>query len=438
MTQPDGWEQAAGGADQGPPGHPAPASSARGGVAPELARPEPLTPLPLADRALPTLALFQHLTAAAHARYRVAALRDLATRSILGMSLDDLQECLPWLQPRSATRVVGQLRAGGLLDQDGDRTYRLPAAARVVGALCAALMVPEVDYSGIVRALGRLVAFTRDLGGDEQAALVPFRMALAVCEEDVLLLRRLLEDHSLVALGEAAELGHRHATHMRELLGEQQGSHPTLGADPDWIALSDRANQVVAKLLALSAAVLQSLAEVAEGQLRGGGRLERGDLRAYVAATPLAELAGVLGAPIREPPRLLAYQPGDGLARLDATWAAAARRRPVAPTPQPLGIAAIPPAPPDLADEMANALVAMADAGGGPLAEVVVGGSWGEAVGRFAGVIESWSRDGPPGRGTLRADLRFAAGLAPIDRDDVHALTPSQVVPAAPPGESPP
>jgi hypothetical protein len=296
-----------------------------------LTRPEALTPLPLADCALPTLALFERLAGGTQARYRVATLRDLATRSILGMSLDDLQAALPWLQPRSATRLVSQLRDGGLLDQDADRSYRLPAPARVVGALCAVLMVPEVDYSGIVRALGRLMSVTRDLGGDEQAALVPFRMALAVCEEDVLLLRRLLEDHSVAALGEAAELGHRHAAHMRELLGEQQGSHPALGADPEWISLSDRANQVVARLLALSAAVLASLAEAAEGRLRGGGRLERDDIRAFVAATPPAELASVLGTAWLEPPRLLAYLPSEGLARLDATWerpAAVARSHP--------------------------------------------------------------------------------------------------------------
>jgi hypothetical protein len=404
----------------------------------QLTRPEALTPLPLADRALPTLALFERLAGGAQARYRVATLRNLATRSVLGMSLDDLQAALPWLQPRSATRLVGQLRDGGLLDQDADRSYRLPAAARVVGALCAVLMVPEVDYSGIVRALGRLMSFTRDLGGDEQAALVPFRMALAVCEEDVLLLRRLLEENSVAALGEAAELGHRHATHMRELLGEQQGSHPALGADPEWISLSDRANQVVARLLALSAAVLASLAEAAEGRLRGGGRLERDDIRAFVAATPPAELAGVLGTAWLEPPRLLAYLPSEGLGRLDAIWGAASRRRPSPPTPVHLSSAVIPPASPDPADEMTAALGALASRGGGPLAEVVVGGSWPEAVGRFAGLMESWVRDGPPGRSTLAADIHFVAGLAPVGRDEVEALTPSEVVPRTPPGGSPP
>jgi hypothetical protein len=86
---------------------------------------------------------------------------------------------------------------------------------------------------------------------------------------------------------------------------------------------------------------------------------------------------------------------------------------------------------------MTAALGALASRGGGPLAEVVVGGTWPEAVGRFAGLMESWVRDGPPGRSTLAADIHFVAGLAPVGRDEVEALTPSDVVPRTPPGGPP-
>lgn len=330
-----------------------------------LTRPEGLTPLPLADQALPTLELFARLVGRSQARVRVAAIRDLAMQSMAGVELVDLQRALDWLEPRSASRTVAQLRGAGLLELDADQSYRLPRSGRVVGALCAALMVPQVDYGGIVRALGRLVSFTRDLGGDETQALVPFRIAVAVCEEDLLELRRLLDDYSIESLRSAAELGKLHATHMQELLAEQQQSHPVLGADPRWLALSDRASRVVASLFRLSTEVLQLLAEVAEQRLRGGSRLDRDDVRAYIIATPLSVLAGLLGDRLVDPARVSPYDLTEGLRVLDVVWRAAARRRPVPPEPTALDTRPLPPAPPDLGEEMAAALVRVAQGGGG-------------------------------------------------------------------------
>jgi hypothetical protein len=61
-----------------------------------------------------------------------------------------------------------------------------------------------VDHVQIMRALGRPIAFTRDLERKDAGALVPFRIVVAICEDDFQELHQLLAD-SVEALAEAAD-----------------------------------------------------------------------------------------------------------------------------------------------------------------------------------------------------------------------------------------
>ena len=85
---------------------------------PILRVPEERTPLPDVDRALPVLELVAAAVSRKRGRFNVAALKSLQESGNGRWKIKGIQGALDWLEPQSATDIVGALRASGMLHYD--------------------------------------------------------------------------------------------------------------------------------------------------------------------------------------------------------------------------------------------------------------------------------------------------------------------------------
>jgi hypothetical protein len=380
---------------------------------------------PPPGRAAPSLGPFAELLGQPYQRLKVAVLRELAALPAPSWPLVDAEKALTWLEPATAHRLLGELRADGLLvqaDQPGrggspDRqdAWRLSEEAQLVAAVCAVLAAPRIAPERAVKVLGAVMALADAAGVDDRAAFAPFVAATAVLERDHAALLRRIGEGDDDAVAATAALATTHLADMAELAGRAGA-----GRQPE----RQRAAAVGGRLQALVDAVT---AATEAGQADGAPPRDRWaptatELRAVVAATDLATLAGLVAARRRLPPAVPPVRAGAALAALDQHLG---RPEPeIVPLPEPalLPIES-PEVVPDFVQLAADVVTWLAGLGDTDLARWVVGGTWAEATARMAAAVEAWSRWGPAGDGSLKADLDPQPRFELVGHDEVGIVS---------------
>jgi hypothetical protein len=305
-----------------------------------------------------------------------------------------------------------------------DAGAALPVLARVVTGVGSALSAARLDPDRVVRVLAATVALARAAGAPEEAVVEAFLAATAVLERDLDTIERRIAEGREEPLLQAAATGRTHAADMAVLLEQHAEALRAAGGDGDaWT----RAVAAVARLEALTDEVVAVLAGQADDRVRPAPPAGPRALGELVARTDLAELAELAGG-IPVPPTVPATHPAAAFAALDEQLGRPHPRS--VPIPEPVALAIEPPEDvPDLTTLAALALEWLAGRGGAELTDWVVGGSWAEATGRMAAVVEAWSRHGPGGDQTLDAELEASPVLDPVGRDGVAALSRTLVRP---------
>jgi hypothetical protein len=397
---------------------------------------------PPAGRAAPSLGPFAELLGQPYQRLKVAVLRELAALPTPSWPLADAEQALTWLEPATAHRLLGELRADGLLveaeEPGGGRppdrrdAWRLSDEGQLVAAVCAVLAAPRIAPERAVKVLGAVMALAGAAGVDDRAAFAPFVAATAVLERDHAALRRRIGEGDDGAVAAAAGLAATHLADMAALaaLAERAGAGRQ--------AERQRAAAVSGRLQSLVDAVA---AASAAGQADSGPPRDRwaptaAELRAVVAATDLATLAGLVAGRRQLPPAVPPVRAGAALAALDEHLG---RPEPVVvPLPEPalLPIES-PEVVPDFVLLAADVMTWLAGLGDTDLARWVVGGTWAEATARMAAAVEAWSRWGPAGDGSLAADLDPQARFEVVGHDEVGIVSWTGVRAPRQPAEGP-
>jgi hypothetical protein len=377
-----------------------------------------------AGRAAPSPGPFAELLGHPYQRLKVAVLRELAALPAPSWRLAEAEQALTWLEPATAARLLGELRADGLLvqadDPGGSRpreraaAWRLSDEGQLVAAVCAVLAAPRIAPERVLKVLGAALALATAAGVDDRAAFAPFVAATAVLEHDHAELVRRIAEGADDALAAAAGLAAVHLADMAALaeLAEQAG--------PGHQAERQRAAAAAERLQALVDAV-------AAGQEATGPPLDRwaptaGELRAVVAATDLPTLAGLVTGRLQLPPAVPPVRAGAALAALDELLG---RPEPVVvPLPEPVLLPVeSPEVVPDFVQLAADVMTWLAGLGDTDLARWVVGGTWAEATARMAAAVEAWSRWGPAGDGSLTADLDPQPRHEVVGHDEVGIVS---------------
>jgi len=382
---------------------------------------EAQTPLPAVDHAVPLLGRFATLVGPGQQHDRLAVLCALARQPGASWRLRDAEEAVPWLEPDSTARVVGELAESGLLlPAAGDEAaWRLSDEAHVVAAVCSALSAPQLEPDRFVRVLAASVTLAKAAGAPDEAAFGPFLAAAGVLERDLSTIEQRIADGREEALLEAAATARTHAADMAALL---QQHAELFRADAGGLADAwERAVAALGRLETLTGDVVATLAGHADDRVRRGPRSDRSSLRGLVATADLATLAALAGE-ARLPPAVVPTHPSAALAALDEHLG---RPDPLAvPIPEPILLPVEAPEDvPDLTTLAARALEWLARRGESVLTEWVVGGTWAEATGRMAAVVEAWSRHGPGGDGSLQAELDASPTLDPVGHDEVAVVS---------------
>ena len=384
-----------------------------------------------AGRAAPSLGPFAELLGHPYQRLKVAVLRELAALPTPSWQLADAERALTWLEPATAVRLLGELRADGLLveadDPGGSRpperagAWRLSDEGQLVAAVCAVLATPRIAPERALKVLGAALALASAAGVDDRAAFAPFVAATAVLERDHANLVRRIGEGADDALQAAAGLAAVHLADMAALaeLAEQVG--------PGHEAERQRAATVTGWLQALVDEVTTNAqraggddAEAAAG--RGTVAPTAAELRMVVAATDPATLAGLVAGRTQLRPAVPAGRAGAALAALDEHLG---QPEPVVvPLPEPVLLPIeSPEVVPDFVLLAADVMTWLAGLGDTDLGRWVVGGTWAEATARMAAAVEAWSRWGPAGDGSLAADLDPQPRFEVVGHDEVGIVS---------------
>jgi hypothetical protein len=383
------------------------------------------SPPPPAGRAVPSLGPFAELLGQPYQRLKVAVLRQLAGLPEPSWSLADAGQALTWLEPATANRLLSELRTDGLVVEvdrygqpGGPPAWRLSDEGHLVATVCAVLAAPAIAPDRAVKVLAAAMALARAAGVDERAAFAPFVAATAVLERDLAALHRLIDQGADDALPAAAGIAGVHLADLTEMA--RQVARPG-GREPE----REHAAAVAGRLRAL----LDELAAGPAPEPDGPGPIPApapgptaGELRALVAATDPATLAGLIADRLQLPPAVAPVRAGDALAALDEHLG---RPEPVTvPPPEPalLPIES-PEVVPDFVLLAADVMTWLAGLGETDLARWVVGGTWAEASARMAAVVEAWSRWGPAGDASLAAELDPRPRLAVVGHDEVGVVS---------------
>jgi hypothetical protein len=389
---------------------------------------------------VPSLGPFAELLGQPYQRLKVAVLRELAGLPEPSWSLGDAGQALTWLEPATANRLLAELRADGLVVEAerhgrpaGPTAWRLSDEGHLVATVCAVLAAPATAPERAVKVLAAAMGLARAAGVDERAAFAPFVAATAVLERDLATLHRLIDQGADDALAAAAEVA---AVHLADLVEMARQVARPGGHQPE----RERAAAVAGRLRALVEEVQgrrQPQPPVAgapdrEGSRQGaGGRgvvhsprpeLDAGGLRALVAATDPAALAGLVAGRLRLPPAVAPVRAGDALRALDEHLGRPEPMRVPLPEPNLLPIES-PEVVPDFVLLAADVMTWLAGLGETDLARWVVGGTWAEASARMAAVVEAWSRWGPAGDASLAAELDPQPRLEVVGREEVGVVS---------------
>jgi len=391
---------------------------------------------PPAGRGVPSLGPFAELLGQPYQRLKVAVLRQLAGLPSPSWPLEEAGQALTWLEPATANRLLSELRTDGLLvevarhgEPAGPPRWRLSDEAHLVATVCAVLAAPTLAPERAVKVLAAAMALARAAGVEERAAFAPFVAATAVLERDHDLLRRLIDQGADDALAAAAEVADIHLADLVEMarLAARPGGHE---------AERERAAAVAGRLRSLIDEVRDVPALDPPGEpeeavalaatrptTAPGQALDAEELRALVAATDLATLAGLVAGRLQLPPAVPPVRAGDALAALDEHLG---RPEPVVvPLPEPTLLPVeSPEVVPDFVVLAADVMTWLAGGDGeADLARWVVGGTWAEATARLAAAVEAWSRWGPAGDGSLAAELDPRPRVELVGHDEVGIIS---------------
>ncbi|HEU4397352.1 MAG TPA: hypothetical protein VFU54_05875 [Actinomycetota bacterium] len=396
---------------------------------------------PPAGRAAPSLGPFAELLGQPYQRLKVAVLRELAALPTPSWPLADAERALTWLEPATAVRLLGELRADGLLleadaaagsrPSERPEAWRLSDEGQLVAAVCAVLAAPRIAPERAVKVLGAVMTLASAAEVDDRAAFAPFVAATAVLERDHAALVRRIREGADDALQAASRLAAAHLADMAELV-EQAGA----GHDAE----RHRAATVRGRLQALLDEVTTTAQQAGGDAAEVGSRLEvvpsAAELRAVVAATDLATLAGLVAGRPQLPPAIPPARAGAALAALDELLG---RPEPaVVPLPEPVLLPIeSPEVVPDFVLLAADVMTWLAGLGDTDLARWVIGGTWAEATARMAAAVEAWSRWGPAGDGSLAADLDPQPRFEVVGHDEVGIVSWTGVSAPRDPAERP-
>src|SRR5918998_1238471 len=242
------------------------------------------SPPPPAGRAVPSLGPFAELLGQPYQRLKVAVLRQLAGLPEPSWSLAEAGQALTWLEPATANRLLSELRGDGLVVEvdrygqpDRPPAWRLSDEGHLVATVCAVLAAPAIAPERAVKVLAAAMALARAAGADERATFAPFVAATAVLERDLATLHRLIDQGDDAALAVAAEVAAVHLADLGEMARQvaRPGGHE---AEPAPVTA----------------------------------------LRELVAATDLADLAGLVAGRLRLAPAVPPVRATAALAALDA------------------------------------------------------------------------------------------------------------------------
>jgi hypothetical protein len=394
---------------------------ARARPEPRLTVPEARTALPAIDQALPTLELFARIVGRHWTRYKIALLKDLQGHGSGRWRINEIKELAWWLEPASTTDLVGELRdAGALLYEPVRGYYRLSGEARVVVAVLEALTVPEVEPRRMIRFLAAAINLGLAGGAGSDVVIGGFRAAVAVLREDLDDLIRFADDGSYTALLEGADVVREHVDDMEKLLQEHERFRIEHSNDADFMALEYEALDLCAKLGGRAATVIAALTHKADELMRGGARLDRGDIREFLEQCEGAKLSGILAGLAAPPP----YVPFISVtAAFDALLEKAGHVAETAPPlPEPQALVRVTPSPvPDPVAELADELAALNAPAS--LAEIVIRDSWEASTRRYGTLMEAVARRRrrlPPVRFTAQIDEPKRGGVWRISKTTVE------------------
>ncbi|MFL5963792.1 MAG: hypothetical protein ACJ757_12955 [Gaiellaceae bacterium] len=356
---------------------------------PRLLLAEERTPLPEVDRAMPFLSLFPAVAGGRRGRYKVALLKTLQTDGSGRWRIRQLQEAVGWLDPTAVAFLARELRADGVLDYDSRRAiYRLTPEARVLSAVVDALTLPEIDPRRLIKYLSVAISLSR-ISGREEAAVASFASAVATLRADLDDLERLIDDKSEGSLLEAAEQVRKHVGDMQELLLEHESFRLQHSGDARFMRLEQQALALIAELGGLAADVVAWLTGKADELMRGGARIDRGDIREFVAEAEPSRLAALVDALVAAPP-FVPWLSATAAFRLLAEKVGQERPTPP-PLPQPERLTREQPLhEPDATELLEIELVAL-DAPA-TAADVVIERDWPTAVARHNALVDAYTR----------------------------------------------
>ncbi len=397
------------------------------------------------ERPLGFLAKFADLLGPEHAHLTLAVLHELAVWPCVRWTLREAADHLAWLAPASATRILAELRAAGLVKADlGVESYWVSDEGRVLAAVSVALG-PGVDARRLVRVIAAAMTLARAADAPEDALFAPLESATAVLEADVERLLALISSRQDDQLLAAAELARTHAADMAALFEAHVEVLSRPRSDPRFAATQRRAAMLVGQVASLAGEIVAALTGQMDDFMRGSLESERRDLRQLVASMDLDALADLVTY-ARLPSAVPPADPAAAFAALDE-YLSRNVLLPVA-LPEPV-IPAIehpggehpeaehpggerPATAPDPVAAAAEALTLLAQQEGARLADWVVGGSWAEASARIGAVVEAWTRFGPAGDGSLAVELDPLPALDVVGQHEVDAISRTLLRPVHP------
>lgn len=348
------------------------------------------TALPAIERAWPVLSLFPKLLGRHWAPYKIALLKELQANGAGRWRIGEIKALAWWLDPAWVSELVGELRDAGLLLYEPVRGYyRMTGEARVVASILDSLTIPELEPRRMIKFIAAAINLGLAAGAGVSVVAGGFATAVAVLREDLEELKRLADDGSYAALLEAAEKVREHVVDMDKLLIEHQSFRAEHVSDPEFMAVEHEALALCAHLSDRAAGVIALLTSKADELMRGGARIDRGDIREFVLATDPGALAGIVDGLVAPPPYVPWLEAGAALDALLEKLGRVLTKPP--PLPVPEAIERTTPAPvPDPLAEMADELAALSAPT--TLTELAVADSWPTSVARYATVMETVSR----------------------------------------------
>jgi hypothetical protein len=256
-------------------------------------------------------------------------------------------------------------------------------------AVLEALTIPEVEPRRMIKFLAAAINLGLAGGAGSDAVVGGFRAAVSILREDLEDLIRLADDNSYGALLEAAEIVQEHVEDMEKLLQEHERFRIEHSNDPDFMALEYEALDLCAKLGDRAARVIGALTDKADELMRGGARLDRGDIREFLTDVDCERLAAIVDGLAAAPPFVPFIAVGHAFEALLEKAGHVANTAPPLPEPVPLERSEPEPTPDPIA-EMAAELLALASPAS--LADLVVADSWSASANRYGTLMETFAR----------------------------------------------